>query len=341
MISRVLNTLVGVVAFAVSCAALRSALPAPEISDVTPKLRFLAQHRDDYDTIFIGSSRTHHGISPASFDKIMTDAGRPRRSFNFGMDGVWPPEQFYLIDLVLGLQPRTWRTVFIELNDVQVKFSPGVEQTQRAVYWHDWSRTSIIFRKLLALDAHENLKRKVKRLLQWRGTLWQHADLLCKNLTNAGAAANLAERFRSSRQEPAAAATNLGPDADGYDPVDPPVTPAKTNAYDNWLKRDAAHATSRALDPYAEEAFLEYAQQFRALGAATIFFTAPGSMALLPRRFSRTPAPPVLAFNDANAYPQLYRTAVRVDENHLNAAGAQEFTRAFAEQLLRGNDPQR
>ena len=48
----------------------------------------------------------------------------------------------------------------------------------------------------------------------------------------------------------------------------------------------------------------------------------------------------MIAFNNATAYPRLYRKEMRADAGHLNAVAAEEFTRLVAEnfsQLRREN----
>jgi lysophospholipase L1-like esterase len=41
-----------------------------------------------------------------------------------------------------------------------------------------------------------------------------------------------------------------------------------------------------------------------------------------------------MAFNDARAFPSLYLASSRIDEVHLNAAGANEFARLLALRFL-------
>jgi hypothetical protein len=48
----------------------------------------------------------------------------------------------------------------------------------------------------------------------------------------------------------------------------------------------------------------------------------------------------IMSFNNARAYPQLYRNEMRIDGDHLNSVAAEEFTRLVAEnfsQLRREN----
>ncbi len=63
-------------------ALLHSALPL-RVAEVTPKLRYLETHRADFDTVFIGSSRIYHGVSPGVFDAAT--AGPPAPSISASM----------------------------------------------------------------------------------------------------------------------------------------------------------------------------------------------------------------------------------------------------------------
>jgi hypothetical protein len=214
---------------------------------------------------------------------------------------------------------------------------PGVEHTRRAVYWHDWTRTAVVARKILALDVRENLKRKVKRAGKWHRELALHVGLLLRNLMNTGTAIGLLEQIGTDQAIDDAA--DLGPDGDGYCPAPPQEDPTVLAAYEESLKHGFGELKNKAVDAYAEKAFLELAERFRAIGVTPIFFTAPGSAGVLPARFSHADAPTVLVFNDATLYPSLYRPEVRRDQSHFNAAGAEEFTRLFAQRVLELTQP--
>src|SRR5437899_5888965 len=108
-----LNAAIAALAFVLACAGLNTFLPFPEIDVVSLKLRFFRQHRDDFDTVFIGSSRIRHQISPAIFDRTMRQAGLPTRTFNFGINAMRPPEDGYLLEHLLVPKHSTLRCVFI------------------------------------------------------------------------------------------------------------------------------------------------------------------------------------------------------------------------------------
>jgi hypothetical protein len=90
-----------------------------------------------------------------------------------------------------------------------------------------------------------------------------------------------------------------------------------------------AAARPEFIDPYAESAYRESAARIRRLGAAPILVIAP-SIFQSPMLFRKEPPGPLLIFNDAKSYPQLFDAKVRVDDQHLTNEGAAEFTRLLA-----------
>src|SRR5713226_6136440 len=81
------NCIAGLCAFVVSCQALHCVAGLPRIAQVTPKLEYFAGHKDEFDTLFVGSSRIYHQVMPEVFDEVLRANGREARSFNFGIDG--------------------------------------------------------------------------------------------------------------------------------------------------------------------------------------------------------------------------------------------------------------
>ena len=83
------------------------------------------------------------------------------------------------------------------------------------------------------------------------------------------------------------------------------------------------------------EACRQCAQKIRGIGAVPIFLITPSTT-----RFNVThldnarPPGVVMAFNDPRVYPNLYRSSVRLDEDHLTKEGAEEFTRIMAANFM-------
>ena len=200
-----INVAIGTGAFLLTCMGLHAVLPFPEITAVSQKLRFFAAHKDEFDTLFIGSSRFYFQISPAIFDGVLRESGSPTRSFNFGIGGMNLPESAYLLEQVLNTKPRKLRWVFIELGELQTNWPPEVELSRRALYWHDWRRTSLVLRKLLGAGTHPMWLPNPKKLrdiilcrkaeADTRQQLIFHASQFAKNLANVARASDTFDSF--------------------------------------------------------------------------------------------------------------------------------------------------
>ncbi len=317
--------------FCVTSLGLHVLLPRPEVAGVSPKVRFIQEHRDDIDTLFIGSSRVYHGLNPSVFDAVTAEAGTPTHSYNFGVDAMLPPESFYVVDQILAANPRKLRWVFIELEDVQVTMSPEHLYTQRALSWHDWKRTWIVANKLLELDVHEKWKQKRNRMLHNRNALATHFQLFLQNLANIG---RVFDQTQLNPQVEDLPQIEYEPKGDGYAPTMVRMEGERRARYDVWVAADPSSATRRDVDRYADRAFRHCAEEFRAIGATLIFFVTPGSKAFLPSKFIGNQPGTVMAFNDARAFPSLYLASSRIDEGHLNKTGADEFSRLLALRFL-------
>jgi hypothetical protein len=322
---------ISIAGFCLTAAGLRIFLPPPSIDGLSVKIQFIQDHRDEIDTLFIGSSRVYHGVNPGAFDAVTTAAGVPTHSYNFGVDAMLPPETFYVADQVLAANPRKLRWVFIELDDVQVTISPEHARTQRALAWHDWKRTWLVGRKLLDLDVPQKWKQKRNRILQNQPALAMHFGLFLQRFANTGRIFDLTHWYP---QEEDASQMEYEPAGDGYAPTMVPMDSERRARYEAWVASDPASAKPKEIDRYADQVFRHYVGAFRSIGATAIFFVTPGSRMVLPSKFVGPEPGPVLAFNDAEAFPNLYLASSRIDEGHLNAVGADEFTRMLALRFL-------
>ncbi|MES2570644.1 MAG: hypothetical protein V4710_11400, partial [Verrucomicrobiota bacterium] len=87
-----LNICLALTMFVIVCRVINGLLPRQPVPIVSEKLAYFARHRDEYDTLFIGSSRVYRQIDPALFDQVTREAGVPTRSFNLGIDSMFSPE---------------------------------------------------------------------------------------------------------------------------------------------------------------------------------------------------------------------------------------------------------
>ncbi len=336
-------TAIGLSAFLLTCLGLRAVLPFPEIDEVTQKLRFFAAHKDDFDTIFIGSSRIYHQISPTVFDQVMRENEIPTRTFNFGVDGMHLPESAYVLERVLATRPRILKYVFIELGELQTKWPHEIEGSRRALYWHDWRRTSLVLRKILGAGTHllwlPNLKKIRDIILPRKGGL-ETRDLVVfhtaqfeKNFTNIGRASDLSACLSQLyKKEPGR--TQPGPGGDGYLPVSRVMSAEQTATYERALALALSQARSKSVSPHTEKVCLQCSKEIRSFGAMPVFLVTP-TTTQSKLGFSGNFGSPgtVISFNDARLYPNFYRKGVRVDQEHMDGVGAEEFTQLLAEKF--------
>ena len=334
------NTAIGATAFLLSCIGLRAILPFPEIDGgVSQKFRFFAAHRDEFDTLFIGSSRVYFQISPAIFDRVTRDSGMPTHSFNFGVGGMYLPETAYLLEQILNLKPRNLKWVFIEYDELQTKWSPENQSSRRALYWADWKRVSLLLRKLTDAGTDPLWLPDPARLRDiilcqnddksTRSLLTFYAGQLEKNYTNIARAGDVLGYFLGPDTKERRA-SYLGAGSDGYVTRPNRMSPNQAAAYERGLAAAMAEPGRRPLSAYAVEAYRQCAQEVRDIGAAPIFLITPSTTEINVVAETTELTGVVMAFNDPRAYPDLFRSGVRRDGQHLTKSGADEFTRILA-----------
>ena len=340
LIHAVANSAIAATAFLITCIGLHAVLPFPEIDGgVSQKFRFFAAHKDEFDTLFIGSSRIYFQISPAIFDRVTRESGLPTHSFNFGIGGMYLPESAYLLEQILKLKPRNLRWVFIEYDEMQTKWSAENQTSRRALYWADWKRVSLLLRKLtdtgigpLWLPSPTKLRDIVLRQKDEKNTrslLTFYATQVERNYTNVARAADVLD-YLLGRDTNERRASYLGVASDGYVTRPNRMSPSQAAAYERALAAAVAQSSTRALSPYALEAYRQCAQEVRNIGATPIFLITPSTTQINIDTESAGIPGVVMAFNNPRTYPSLYRTSVRRDAQHLTKSGAEEFTRLVA-----------
>lgn len=324
---------IGLGALVATSAVFHTLLPPIIPKGVAAKLDFFARNKDQFDTLLVGTSAIYYSVSPEIFDQTTSENGLPTRTFNFGIDAMHPPENFYVLEQILKTQPRNLKWIFVETADIETKLQK-VMGTERAVYWHDWPRTKLALRKALNPRGNAKWYIKISRLWVARRALAAHLNLFCQRFCSVGRGVELI--FPGQDERMAEADLELGRRRDGYRLAGDAMPPEQAAGFAQRLAHEVAEARPKLLDPVADEAYRDYAQRIHALGAAPLFIVPP-IVFQSPFRFREPPpAPgPLLAFNDARSYPMLFDTKVRIDDAHLTREGAEEFTRLLAREFVR------
>jgi hypothetical protein len=95
-------------------------LPVKELSGNDHNLqkeKYFYSIKNNYNTIFLGSSRTFRHINPAVFDSILNSRNIPVKSFNFGTPATYYPECFYILNKLVDNNNHL-QYVFLELQQV-------------------------------------------------------------------------------------------------------------------------------------------------------------------------------------------------------------------------------
>ena len=338
---RFLNVALAVLGFALVCAALNAILPFPEIGVVASHLRYFKKHGNEFDTLFLGSSQTHHNISPAVFDRVMRERGHPTRSFNFGVDGMLLAESSYVLDRILATKPTGLKWIFIEFDELETRPFAGAEGSRRDVYWRDWKRTSLLLRKLFQRSQDESLAyanetavmpQLEKTRTGLRELLQFHLTLFGKNIANVSRTSDLswwlAHFWRPSKMP-----EDLGPDGDGFLPMDQELPEERKKLYQWRLEKERAGKGPRFISPATERAYRQITREVRGIGATPVFIGMPTLLQAQLEFRSGVMIAPILSFNDADRYPQIYRADLRADEIHLNRRGTAAFSDLLAQEF--------
>lgn len=75
------------------------------------KYDFFKKHKDEFDTVFIGSSRFYRHLDPELFDQLTA-----KHTFNFGVPSCFPPRSNSVFDEIIKLKPAKLENIIFELS---------------------------------------------------------------------------------------------------------------------------------------------------------------------------------------------------------------------------------
>ncbi len=308
------------VACAAVCTLLRAVSPFPPVPAIAPKWDWFQERRDEFEVLFVGSSRFYHQVIPQQFDaEVARDGGAKVRSFNFSYDAVWPPESYYLLRQILTLRPAHLKWVFIELQDIDFRLDDRNDATLRMSYWHDLPHTRMAIADILASRLHGPEKRRL---------IVAHSLLFLREAANLGRGADLLGNLLSPpppRKSPHAWEPFAGYRAGTAQPF-----PAEEEEkYFYGVAQMKALGAPVPVRPVFREALQRIVTDVRQAGAEPIFVLTPTINPV--ENYGDIPGgAPVWLYNDPDQYPALYELTNHYDSWHLNHQGAIEFTSLLA-----------
>lgn len=330
------NTAFFCAALAGSCAAIGAAMPFPKVLGVYQKWLYFKKNKDQFDAVFVGSSRVYHGVIAPRFDaRVREKTGQPLRSFNAAYDAMWPPESLFMVRELLAMKPAKLRWVFLECLDIYADLHPETRDTRRTAYWHDARHTAMAWASIR--------DRAFKPIERWQLVV-DHGAILLRNWTNSGRGAEwlgyefgIEKRKKDSRWDPPDEWKN----DEGYQPE--PDEPLAGEPLKQFMRSVEARKRSfppRPMPPSLRDAFADIVAEIRAAGAEPIILITP---TVRPEENFAGFAPDVTvwSYHDPNQYPALYDPALRHDPTHLSHDGAKAFTNLLADRFAAKLNDQR
>ena len=322
-------------AFAASTAGVRATFDGGDEFDSRREIKFRewAQRRDEFDTLFLGSSRTFRGFDPALFDELTAEAGRPMRAFNFGVPGSRVMEIDRLLERILDLEPEQLRLVIVGPERLPTLLVDENALTRPVIDWHDLERTRLVC--TYAIDREPD-REKLRAILE------PHVIAALYNLIGAGRALSHVDEWLGARVEEQWVLETLGPLRDGFP--------------DKGADRPRGRKFRRNLEGY-QELVLEYGSRPLEAGppapqalrmfellrdradraGVQLVFVTQSALHLeddLVKAAEAGLVAPVLRYDDPELVPELYAPDHRFDANHLNTEGARLFTRMLVRDLV-------
>jgi hypothetical protein len=325
--------------FAALSASMGYFLPTPELPHVVrEKVAYLSEHGNEYDAIFLGSSRIQNHVMAERFDQYAAAMGRPMKSFNFGISAMHSPEDQFVLDRILAQPHAKLRWVFVEIDFLETSVRTDESGTLRGLYWHDWPRFRLLC-QALAVAREKGVKRNIRDAFERWGDFLDHGRLFCQRASNTGRGENSLARWLFRIPPPSMDWECLGKARDGW----MPAIEAARDIQDQRSGRLRTILNERIVAPPSKDIADAGSQDVLACLLGKIVRAGAQPIIVIPPRSRESyyyPRPdiaarfPVIDLCDPARYPDLYREDLRVNLSHFNAAGAEVFTHILAEQFV-------
>ncbi len=329
--------------FTLCVALLGATLPERGGLHTDAKLDAFEARKDEIDVVFLGSSRTYRGFVPRIFDEELAARGHAFQAFNLGVMGNRATESLEVLKRIARMRPEALRWVLVDPEPLDMIVDERQPRSLRVIDWHDVQATRDVTRLVLATD---------RPFREQLALLWRQWIPFAYHTLNIGSAQPFVNELLGRGFPAAERAAFLGPDGDGYRPMDLNIVEraAKGDAYGEQLVRQfpvrvAQLVAARAARPRPGPAlaperavFFDRIEDLAAeLGARTVFVVQP---TVLPREEllaagEQRVVEHLLDYGDPEQHPEFYTLEARYDIAHASAAGAEAFTRALARDFAR------
>ena len=127
----------------------------------------------------------------------------------------------------------------------------------------------------------------------------------------------------------------LGPEGDGYYPLGSSMRPDVEPTYAQRLASEREQPTRPPPNEAVKADLARFANEMAVQNVRVIFLVAPSLKAAHGSGINAPHGSVVISFDDVERYAPLYDEANRPDAEHLNARGAEIFSRLLAQQFVK------
>lgn len=293
--------------------------------------QFLAE-RDEYDAVFIGSSRVYRAFWPKAFNESLPPELQ-LRVFNFGVGSMRPHELTYHLDRLIESRPRRLKLVLVELMDWTPTVLPEMAEHPRTVAWHTPQGT---WRALQTEWLSQ------PGWLDLISAASQHVRMAAIRATGYGSGSlwwNGRDRDRAAHYQA------VMKHADGYVAFDQELGDSFRRRRAVFLEQnlpifreqvariDQVNRQPGRLDQFNLPAQLAQQRMLQQAGLDVVYvipnlrWGTPDLNELTRRQLLEQ----VWSFNHVADFPELYDETRYFDRGHLNRAGASRFSQLLAE----------
>lgn len=312
------------------------------------KRQFLKENNANINSLFLGSSAMYRHIDPALFDAHV-DSSVATRSFNFGIEAMFPSQAIYLYKNLLAQDSVDLDYVFMDMFEIGNFFLIANVHRKRTHYWYHWEQYKDCVSTVMGYES--------PFLVKTVGFMSFSLGYAYK-LMNVGVVEELL-LFKKNEKEQVFDYSALGRAKNGYYALDQEQADrkGKTKEFDfrhNWLTHDTLQLQKPINNNMAfyknyqvteNQAFNEQHWQLiqelialsEAKGIQLVFILSPRlaeyQFPILLPLFDKIDSKHKMDMSKYSEFPEFYEAAYTFDALHLNHKGAQLFSKELAKKF--------
>lgn len=303
--------------------------------NVYAKEVYWEKHKDDFNTIFIGTSRVYRQMDATLFDSL---TNHETKSFNFGIAGAAAAEMYFYLNKLLAEDKGKLKFVVLELCDVDVIAKENLH-TRDQKYWYNFSAWRFSVHAIL--QSNYSLEEKATGIL-YNSISFGESILKFDLLKDVW-------KFRYSKPNE----LFLGENKDGFVPMedvkvnkDFVLGQRKEFLSDTNINANRREVSIETFKPNAQQKFISahynklngIVSKLQAKGIQVFVVLAPRMKEMQYKNtvpvFAKLDSRIKINLADASLHPEFYEWNLDFDAGHVNKEGSRILTRKLAEAFL-------